>query len=141
VIIVKKKGKAKRKSVTTRVVYNDCYGGFSLSNRAFDMLVARRCGIVVEENQKISEALDMMGPLEREKWKQFRRQYNSINTGVARHDPDLLAVIDELGMERASGSLAQLKIAEIEGDRYIIREHAGVERVVTPADIRWIRVR
>ncbi len=39
--------------------------------------------------------------------------------------------------DKANGAYAELKIKEIEGDRYIIEEYDGSESVQTPDDIRW----
>ncbi len=55
---------------------------------------------------------------------------------VDRHDPSLVAIVEEMG-DKANGAYAELKIKEIEGDRYIIEEYDGSESVQTPDDIRW----
>ncbi len=48
---------------------------------------------------------------------------------IARHDPALVHVVEELGAA-ANGAFADLKIAEIEGERYRIIEYYGWEDVV-----------
>ena len=89
----------------TKVVYNACHGGFSLSEAA-------------------SLKLGM------EFWDTMR---------MDRHDPALVEIVETMGAE-ANGSYAELRIAEIEGDRYIIREYDGREWVETPEMVRWVVV-
>lgn len=97
----------------TKVIYNSDYGGFSLSDKAAELL-AKRTGKDEVKDPYVA------------KWE------------FDRHDPDLVAVVEELGVEAASGELACLDIAEIEGDRYIIDEYDGNESVITPNDIDWV---
>jgi hypothetical protein len=91
-----------------KVVINNCYGGFSLSPVA----VAR----LVEGGLKASE----------------------FDPGCPRHDPRLVAVIEELG-EQADGPFARLFVEEVDADRYFIREYDGMEEVVTPSMMRWTK--
>ena len=49
---------------------------------------------------------------------------------IPRHDPTLLAVVDELGLEASSGSrTCSLRVIHIEGEWYDIQTHAGMETV------------
>jgi hypothetical protein len=91
-----------------KVVINNCYGKFCLSPAA----VAR----LVEAGLKASE----------------------FSPGCSRHDPRLVALIEELG-EQADGPYARLFIEEVEEDQYIIEEYDGMESVVTPSMIRWTK--
>ena len=52
------------------------------------------------------------------------------NSGIERHDPDLVAIVEELG-ERANGSCASLKVVDIGDERYHIDEYDGYESVIT----------
>lgn len=52
-----------------------------------------------------------------------------------RHHPILVQVVEELG-DRASGSCADLRIAEVEG-LYRIDEYDGSESVVSPDGYDW----
>jgi hypothetical protein len=93
-----------------KIVYNSCYGGFSLSERAAELL-AKRKGWDEPDNYPI----------------------------IPRHDADLVAVVEELGLAAASGRAAELSIRELpDGERYRIDEYDGSERVMTPADYEWI---
>lgn len=93
-----------------KVVYNRCFGGFSLSAAAEELLVARgvigSCG------------------------------YGLGARGISRHHPELVRVVEELG-DAANGAHARLDIAEIEGDRYRIDEYDGMESVVVPNEEEW----
>ena len=94
-----------------KVVINVSYGGFDLSEEAYKLLAARKG---VEQIRDI-ELID-------------------------RHDPDLVAVVEELGCQRASGDFATLYIEEIEGNQYNINEYDGSETVITPNGYRWITI-
>lgn len=84
-----------------KYVINRTYGGFDLSARAVDMLLIRK-------GKPEGSAQDMVHDLER-------------------NDPDLVAVVEELGA-MASGSGARLKVVEVpEGVAVDIHEYGGVE--------------
>lgn len=92
-----------------KVVYNRCFGGFSLSERAEALLVER--GVIA-----------------------------SYPSGISRHHPELVRVVEELG-DAASGRHARLVVTEIEGDRYRIDEYDGSESVVVPNEEEWTVIR
>ena len=56
---------------------------------------------------------------------------------VRRHDPRLISIVEEIGLERASGSYSNLQIAEIDYNLYQIREYDGSEKIVVPNDLEW----
>ena len=92
----------------TRIVYNACYGGFGLSTEAADLY---------QQLSGIESFYD---------WE------------LSRTDPILLQVIDELGLEEASGSCARLFIRELpEGTRYRIDEYDGLESVIAIDEYDW----
>ena len=94
-----------------KVVYNDCYGGFSLSKEAIDWY---------------KELTGKLGEI-------YARD-------ISRHDPALVKVVETLGA-KADGYLASLRVKEIKGNKYRIEEYDGVESVVEPDDIEWIEVK
>lgn len=95
-----------------KIVYNSCYGGFSLSSEAVQLYMSLK-GI---DNKPYMKEID-------------------------RDDPVLVRVVEELG-EAASGSLANLAIKELpSGTLYIIHEYDGWETVMTPTDFRWLVAR
>lgn len=96
-----------------KVVYNACYGGFSLSDKAWEWL---------KENHGIERTHEMEWDFEQN-----------------RHDERLVACVEALD-EEANGQCADLRIEEIEGNLYNIREYDGDETVITPAQYRWIEI-
>ena len=112
----------------TKVAINKCYGGFSLSEKAFEMLLDRKGvkydkvkgkyfnltghdyyheGHAGDDSQYISEY-------------EYRRD---------RADTDLIAVIEELG-EEANGRCAEIDIVEIPDDvQWEVDEYDGKEWV------------
>lgn len=97
-------------SKTYKVVYNGSYGGFSLSEKATDMLY---------ELGALNDDVDS--------W------------SIERHNPHLVKVVEELG-DLASSSFSNLKIAEITSSIYKIDEYDGAESVVTPDRIAWVKI-
>ena len=84
-----------------KVVYNACFGGFRLSDKA------------IKEYKRRSKTSDV------EIWR------------IARHDPILISIVEELG-EEANGDYSDLKVKYIEGNKYRINEYDGNESVDTP---------
>ena len=107
------------------IVINRCYGGFSLSRKAFLRLR--------ELQQK--DALDE--PNWGEPWgngSKIRKAFYEGSTGnfcrdIARNDPLLIHIVKELGAD-ANGDHAELRITEIpNGVDWIIEEYDGLEWV------------
>lgn len=98
-----------------KVVYNACYGGYSISDDAIALLNQKR------QSNNLSR---------------LERPHKSF--GIERHDPLLVQVVEELG-ENADGKYAKLKIAEIPieyQDCYEITEYDGFETVkCNPSDL------
>jgi len=116
-----------------KVVYNACFGGFSLSTEAVKL------GRELSGDQKwagttlVGEMFsDGSGP--REGFSRMDCVY--IGYDFPRHDPILVKVVETLG-SKASGSLADLQIAEVEGP-YRIDEYDGNESVETPDSYDWV---
>ena len=83
-----------------KVVINSCFGGFSLSKKAYEFL-----GL---------------------EWDGYGYAYNSIDLRTAR---ELVECVETLGKE-ASGTFAQLKVIDIPDDaNYQIKENDGRERI------------
>ncbi len=84
-----------------RIVINDCYGGFGLSDRAF------------------REYKNLAGITESD----------LSDRDIPRDDPYLVKIVREMGMG-ANGAHANLKIVEVPGDvKWHIGEYDGVEWV------------
>lgn len=118
-----------------KVVYNACYGGFSLSLKAVDWL---------EENCEDNELSDFIKSLRLAgKEYSFASKDEYLRYDVSgwfdgkRHHKDLIAVVETLGHE-ANGPCVKLEIMEISGNQYRIDEYDGSEEVITPEDSDWI---
>lgn len=102
-----------------KIVYNDCYGGFSLSMEAAELY--ERLG----------------GTAEVRRWTLRGNTYASIDSSISRTDPVLVQVVETLG-ERANNRTSNLQIVEVpDGTLYRIMEYDGSEWIETPADIEW----
>lgn len=124
----------------TKVVYNACFGGYGLSDKAIK-LYAELAGIEIypvkdrwitfwfteEPNGRSAEEMFNQGV------KDFSAD------SIERHDPILVQVVETLGDE-ASDSCARLRIAEISGSQYRISEYDGSESVIEPEDQDWVVV-
>ncbi len=85
----------------SRIVINDCYGGFGLSDRAFKEY-KHLAGITAND---------------------------FCDRDIPRDDPYLVKIVRELGMS-ANGAHANLKIVEVPGDvKWHIAEYDGAEWV------------
>ena len=94
-----------------KIVYNACYGGFSLSEKA------------------INRYWEIKG--EREPQIFFDER------DLPRNDPALAQVVEELGRE-ADGDCAKLLIYEIPaGTKYYIDEYDGMEHIIEFDDFLW----
>lgn len=137
----------------TKVVYNACYGGFSLSKEACrryweiqgKQIWFGRCeslGVftvwLVPPNERISEPKNFNEMSFEERISRNKKVNDQTWSCcyVARHDPVLVQVVEELG-ERANGPHAKLAIQEVCGP-YRIDEYDGYESVQTPDDYDWI---
>ena len=110
----------------TKVVYNRCFGGFSISKECAQWLADRgnkECMDMISD-QPLSSAGGFYGHL----------------GATPRHDVLLVMAVEHLGTKKASGSHAELAVHELKGDRYYIDEYDGSESVVEPHTITWTKV-
>jgi hypothetical protein len=92
----------------TKIVYNGCYGGFSLSLAAWERYT------------------ELGGKAE-----------SSFDLDRNRTDPLLVQVVEEMG-ERANGMCAELYVDDLpSGTKYRIMEYDGLEHIETQDDIKW----
>lgn len=131
----------------TKVVYNACYGGFSLSREACKRYWELQGKEIWIEDGDFTDTFTVwfIPPEERvvkKNWNSmtmdertaFNEQYSKqtwYDRNVDRHDPILVQVVEELG-DKADGMCAKLAIAEVSGP-YHIDEYDGYESVKTPA--------
>lgn len=114
-----------------KVVYNACYGGFSLSMEAIDWLEENGCeevrSMIKDIKSRPSLTYDLTVKYGVSSW--FDRR---------RHHKDLVAVVNELG-DKSCGNCSQLRIAIIYSDMYRIDDYDGFEDVITPDDSQeWV---
>ena len=147
-----------------KVVYNASFGGFRLSTKAIRYFMELKGKTIFAYRKEVNTYQKIENPTDGdfEDWdvtlfdKDFGKSFNDykqehddhyVSTyidaegelGYLRHDPELVKTVEDLGSE-ANGTSALLKIKEIKGDRYVINEYDGNERVVEPDDINWIIV-
>ena len=114
-----------------KVVINTCFGGFGLSDEAFEKFLERK-GIAFEKVVS-TERISLFGTTyfeaghagdnDHSLWQhQFCENQN-------RSDPDLIAVIEEMG-EFANSWASELTIVEVPDDaKWHIHEYDGMEHV------------
>lgn len=109
-----------------KVMINRCYGGFSLSRKAFDLLCERGHPLALAEQA------------ERATWdaRTSSMLANSYLGSIARHDSAAVAVVEELG-EAASGECAKVRVVELSGPLYRIDEYDGMENIEQPDGLDW----
>ena len=142
-----------------KIVYNNCYGGFGLSNKAIAEICKRKniplffykeefgdswddCLFTkISEEEALSSNEFSIAKCSVDCGEFFERRdpiYETFNEHYiwypidSRHDPILVQVVEELGTELASGDHAELEIFETESNLYRINEYDGMEYVVTP---------
>lgn len=110
-----------------KVVYNKCFGGFSISASAMTWLAEN----AREEIKAIA--------------KKYLREHPNEKFGfhcdndIKRHDPDLVRCVETLGYH-ASGGCAKLEIRELKGNQYRIDEYDGYETIFEPEDEEYITI-
>lgn len=105
-----------------KVVYNACYGGFSLSRKAIERLAELgnpEAIQMIEEGLPDSESLFLYD--------------------TPRHDDLLVQVVEELD-EEASGQYSCLVVHELSGEQYNIKEYDGYESVEEPETKTWTSI-
>lgn len=101
-----------------KVAINSCFGGFSLSNEAIELLSKYK-------------GRDVESPV------YFTHDWHFLPDDIPRDDPDLIKVIEELGSEKASGRFAELTIVKIPPDiKWTIEGYDGLE-CVSEAHRTW----
>ena len=137
----------------TKIVYNNCFGGFSLSHEAI-MRYAEIKGITLyslktdygvtdyflcppEEYYRIvQEEKSQILSIYTNRYARSNAMHFSSHV-IERTDPALAQVVQELG-KAANGPCAKLEIVELPaGTRYRIDEYDGLETVETMDTYEW----
>ena len=106
--------------MTRKVVYNDCYGGFSLSLEGCKMYIE-----LLGKTPKFYSGKSIWD----EPW-YIEKPHDCYSRNIPRHDAALVLVVETLGY-KANGDCADLRIREVVGP-YRIDEYDGKETVETP---------
>ena len=110
-----------------KVLYNSCFGGFSYSAE-FEKAYYDLKGI------KYTTSIE------------FDTEYVKAKGGNipdSRHATELVALVEEWyeSGRNPSGRYADIKIATIEGNQYLIDEYDGHETVMEPSDYYYITIK
>jgi pyridoxal/pyridoxine/pyridoxamine kinase len=118
----------------TKIVYNSCYGGFSLSKTAI-LRYAELKGITLY--QRVDDRFKGLGDHFSSWYLDEAYTKHWSDRDINRTDPVLVKVVEELGTA-ANGRFAELCIADVPvGTRYRIDEYDGNESVMTVEDYEW----
>jgi hypothetical protein len=112
----------------TKVAINRCFGGFGISDEAFEKLLNRK-GIAFDKVEK--ENSTFIGASYYKAGHAGDDEYYLSNYEFYedRSDPDLIAVIEEMG-QASWGYAAEIAIVEIPDDvEWHIHEYDGIEHV------------
>ena len=111
----------------TKIVINTCFGGFGLSDAAMHAYAARKGKTVYPEKNGFLATTYWAAPPE--KRNDGHDELRICDFDIPRDDPDLVAVVEELG-KKAAGDYAALKVVEIpDGAAWEIAEYDGLEHV------------
>jgi hypothetical protein len=102
-----------------KVVINRCYGGFSLSRKAMELLVDAGC----------KEAAETLAHYDADPLLLRLSGNDSFHLKIDRADPLLVEVVEGLGDE-ASGRFASLEVVEVSDDaKWEVEEYDGFEHI------------
>ena len=121
--------KRNSKMSTVKIAINRCFGGFGLSNEAFEMLLSRK-GIEFDRlESKYSFGSEQSYDYYRKGNQNEENYLSEYDFTANRSDPDLIAVIEEL-QQKANGWAAEIGIVEIPADvQWHIHEYDGIEHI------------
>lgn len=110
-----------------KVVINTCYGGFYVSQKAIEYMIA--CGLEPEYVEvNLNHDPDKPNSI-------VNRKYY-LDLDIPRNHPLLIEAVETLG-EEAIELGSELQVVEFKGNKYRIVEDDGKEWVETPDSIQW----
>jgi hypothetical protein len=123
--------------ITAKIVYNKCYGGFGLSDKAIRRYAELKGITIYPEGERHSIIYWTVPINERKKiWDEAQV---FCHYDIERDDWALVQVVEELGDE-ANGECAELRIEEVpDGTAYDIDDYDGNETVNTHGPYRCAR--
>lgn len=120
-----------------KVVLNKCYGGFSLSNAAYEALIKKGWKVTFYNEQgnhqdRDADICDGQGGEYPSKWCRDDLRYSLVcsrRDKEIRAHADLVEVVEQLG-DKANGRCAALEVVEIpDGVSWQIEEYDGMEHI------------
>lgn len=114
----------------TKVAINRCFGGFGLSEKAFELLLERK-GIEYEKRPaEYSMRSKEHDYYHKDHWGEDDHYLSHYEFTQDRSDADLIQVIEQLGVKEAGGWASNLKIVDIPDDvEWQIEDYDGLEHV------------
>lgn len=125
-----------------KIVINNCFGGFGLSEKAMRAYFAKKGRDVFKSGDGLfTTYFDAPVPKEfkadisydhpdYKRYCQWYSEHGLYDKDIPRDDPDLVSVVEELGCKGASGQYASLSVVEIpDGVQWQIEEYNGSEHV------------
>lgn len=128
-----------------KIAVNKCYGGFGLSEAGMIAYAQRKGLTLYPESGRICSTYWIVPPDQRPTYLEGDAWHNATlaereasnaaysaarisDDDIPRDDPDLIAVIEQLGSEVCSGMCAKLEVVEIPDDvKWQIEEYDGRE--------------
>ena len=111
-----------------KVAINRCFGGFGISNEAFEKLLDRK-GIAFDKVEKENSAFLGASYYEAGHAGSEKHYLSDYDFYENRSDADLIAVIEEMG-EKSWGWAAEIVIVDIPDDvEWYVGEYDGIEHV------------
>jgi hypothetical protein len=108
-----------------KVVINRCFGGFGLSDEAFEALLERK-GIEYEKGDSTFGGVNYYAKGHVGDDDYYLSHYEHYEP---RNDADLIAVVEQFG-EKANGWAADLKVVDIPDDvEWLVDEYDGIEHI------------
>ena len=141
-----------------KIVINTCYGGFEYSPLAVSEIYKRKNpgaetffykelnydwdshkSQLIKSNPENADYVFSKDFGEKCEVPLWNQDYHILDI-FDRHDPDCVAIVEELG-DKANGEYAKLEVVQIEDDKYIIHEYDGWEWIETPSSPKeWIHI-
>lgn len=130
-----------------KIVINNCFGGFGLSEKAMRAYFAKQGRNVFKSGDGLSttyfdapvpkefelpegELFMRRGHPEYERYRSWYEEHVLSDRDIPRDDPDLVAVVEELGSDVASDAYGRLVVVDIpDGVQWQIEEYDGSEHV------------
>lgn len=130
-----------------KIVINNCFGGFGLSEKAMRAYFAKKGRNVFKSGDGLSttyfdapvpkefelpegELFMRRGHPEYERYRSWYEEHVLSDRDIPRDDPDLVAVVEELGSDVASDAYGRLVVVDIpDGVQWQIEECVGSEHV------------